>query len=328
MSATIAGSSASAPSLMLCHSASTSLANALGALVVDEDLDARLVDVVAAAVLIVEPQHRLDIAQHVALGQERLDRLGDERRAAKPAADHHFEADLARAVAVQAQAEIVDLDRGAVVLGRGDRDLELARQELKFRMQRQVLAQQLGPDARVFDLVGRNAGPLVGRDVAHAIAAGLHAVQAGLGQVRHGVRQFRELDPVELDVLARGEVAVAAVVPPRDMRQPAHLVRRQRAVGNGDPQHVGVQLQIDAVHQPQRLEFVLGQFAGQPARDLAAEFVNPFRQQSPVEFVVVIHATLHIPKVIGRSMVGPRMRIISRRLPGECCRRSSFTGAR
>ena len=139
-------------------------------------------------------------------------------------------------------------------------------------MQRHVLADQLGPDARILDLVGRDAGPLVGGDVAHAIAAGLHAVHADAGEIGHGVGQFGELDPVELDVLPRGEMAVAAIVAARDMRQHAQLLRRQRAVGDGDAQHVGVQLQIDAVHQPQRLEFVLGQFARQPARDLVAEF--------------------------------------------------------
>ena len=97
---------------------------------------------------------------------------------------------------------------------------------------------------------------------------------------------------MELDVLPRGEMAVAAVVAPRDMRELAHLVGRQRAVGNGDPQHVGVQLQIDAVHQPQRLELVLGQLAGEPARDLTAEFGDALRQQGSVEVVVEVHATL------------------------------------
>jgi hypothetical protein len=33
-----------------------------------------------------------------------------------------------------------------------------------------------------------------------------------------------------------------------------------------------VQLQIDAVHQPQRLEFFLGQRTGQAPRHLVAEF--------------------------------------------------------
>ncbi len=57
-------------------------------------------------------------------------------------------------------------------------------------MQRDVLADQFGPDARVFDLVGRDARPLVGGDVAHAIAAGLHAVHADAGEVGHGVGEF------------------------------------------------------------------------------------------------------------------------------------------
>ncbi len=119
------------------------LGELLDAELVDQDLDARLVDVVAAAVLVVDAQDRLDIAQDVAAGHERLDGLGDERRAAEAAADQHLEAGLAVGILVQAQADVVDLDRGAVVLGGGDRDLELARQEREFRMQRGVLARSV-----------------------------------------------------------------------------------------------------------------------------------------------------------------------------------------
>src|SRR4029077_1190251 len=102
--------------------------------------DARLVDIVAPAVLIVEAQHRLDVAQEVPLGEERLDDLGKKRRASEPTADPDFKANLARAVAVEPQRQIVDRDRGAVVRRRADRDLELARQKRELRMQRQVLA--------------------------------------------------------------------------------------------------------------------------------------------------------------------------------------------
>ena len=63
-------------------------------------------------------------------------------------------------------------------------------------MQRDVLADELRPDARVLDLVGRDAGPLIGGDVAHAVAAGLHAVHADAGEIGHRVGQFVELDPV------------------------------------------------------------------------------------------------------------------------------------
>ena len=242
------------------------LGESVGAEVVDQDLDARLVDVVAPGGLVVDAQDRLDIAQDIALRQERLDGLADERRAPEPAADDHLEAGLAGAVAVQPQADVVDLDGGAVMAAGRERDLELARQEREFRMHGAVLAQDFRPDAGILDLVGRDAGPLVGGDVAHAIAAGLHAVQAGAAEIGHGVGKLFELDPVELDVLAGGEMAVAAVVAAPDMGEHAQLVGRQRAVGNRDPHHVGVELQIDAVHQPQRLEFFLGQFARQPPR--------------------------------------------------------------
>ena len=106
----------------------------------NQDLDARLVDVVAAAVLVVDAQDRLDVAQQIALGQERLDGLADERRAPEPAADDDFEAGLARAVAVQPQADVVHAHRGAVVRRGRHRDLELARQKREFRMHGQNAA--------------------------------------------------------------------------------------------------------------------------------------------------------------------------------------------
>jgi hypothetical protein len=45
------------------------------------------------------------------------------------------------------------------------------------------------------------------------------------------------------------------------MGELAHLPAVERAIGDGDAQHVGVKLQVDAVHQPQRLELVLGDLA-------------------------------------------------------------------
>src|SRR5262245_23817280 len=87
----------------------------LRAELVDENLHAGLVDVVAPAVLVVGAHDRLDVAEQITLRQEGLDRLADERRASEPAAHHHLEAGLAGSVAVHPQANVVDLDRGAVV---------------------------------------------------------------------------------------------------------------------------------------------------------------------------------------------------------------------
>ena len=100
-----------------------------------------------------------------------------------------------------------------------------------------------------------------------------------------------ELRPVELQVLARGEVAVAAVVGARDVGELAHLPRGQRAVGDGDAQHVGVQLQVDAVHQPQRLELVLGQLARDAALHLVAELRHALAHELRVELVVAVHGS-------------------------------------
>ena len=132
----------------------------------------------------------------------------------------------------QLQADVVPADRGAVFGRAGDGDLELARQEGELRVQRAPLAQDLAVGPRVDDLVGRDAGECVAGDVADAVAAGLDAVHVDLGQQVHHVGALGERDPVELQVLARREVAVAARRNSRAMRPAAQLLRaaaRRRA---------------------------------------------------------------------------------------------------
>ncbi len=51
----------------------------------------------------------------------------------------------------------------------------------------------------------------------------MHVVR---GQPVENIRHALQLNPVELDVLPRGEVPVATVVHPGDMCQRAHLYRR------------------------------------------------------------------------------------------------------
>ena len=204
----------------------------LGAGLVDEDLDPRLVLVVAPAELVVDAQDRLRIGQEVLLGQEVADLVADERRPPEAAADIDGEAEPAVGVALEVEADVVDLDRGAVALRAGDRDLELPRQEDELRMERRPLAENLGIGPRVGDLVARGAGEMVGGDVADAVARGLDGVHLDRGEIGEDVRDVLQRRPVELEVLARGEVAVAAVVFAGDEGEHAKLRRVQRPVGD------------------------------------------------------------------------------------------------
>ena len=190
-----------------------------------QDLDAGLVDVVAPAVAVVDAQDRVEIGEQVPRGQEFVDHVADDRRAPEPAADDDAEADLARFTQLRVQADVMH-ERRRPVRGRAvDRDLELARQVVEFRMEGGPLADQLAPDEGIDDLVARHAGEMVGGDVAHAVAGSLDGVHLDRGQLGEDLRHLLELRPVELQVLARREMAVAAVVFARDIRQLAQLAR-------------------------------------------------------------------------------------------------------
>ena len=148
-----------------------------------QDLDARLVFVVAAAFEIVDAQDRLAIAQQIALGQEVAHLLADDRRAAEAAADIDRKAQFAALVAHDLQADVMGLDRRAVVRRAVDRDLELARQEREFGMLRRPLPQDFRIGAGVGDLVGDGAGEMVGGHVADAIAGRLDRVHLDARQL-------------------------------------------------------------------------------------------------------------------------------------------------
>jgi hypothetical protein len=256
---------------------------------VDQDLDARLVLVVPSAFEVVDAEDGLAVGEQVGLREEVAHLPRHHRRPSLAAADPDREAERARGVALEVEADVMHLDGGAVARRGGHRHLELPRQERELRVERRPLPQDLGIGPRVGDLVGGGAGEVVGGDVADAVARGLDRVHLDLGQLVQDLRDVLEPDPVELQVLPRGEVAVAPVERPADPGEAAHLARGEGAVGNGDPQHVGVELQIDAVHQPERLELLLGQRAGEPAGDLVAELGRPLAHEGVVELVIPVH---------------------------------------
>ncbi|MCY1351036.1 hypothetical protein D9M69_372880 [compost metagenome] len=255
----------------------------------DQDLDPRLELVVAAAVAVVHAQDGVEVAEQVLPGQEFVDEAADDRGTAEAAADQHAEAEFAGCVLHRFQADVMHFDGGAVAGGAVHGDLELARQVGEFRVEGRPLADDLAPRTRVDHLVAGDAGELVGGGVADAVAAGLDRVHLHGGQLSEDVRHVFQFRPVELHVLAGADVRVALVVVAGDLRQLAHLARGQQAIGHGDAQHGRVTLDVQAVLQAQRAEFLTGQFACQVTAGLVAELLDAVFHDPLIVFVVNVH---------------------------------------
>src|SRR5690606_19985880 len=106
-----------------------------------------------------------------------------------------------------------------VMFGTTYRNLELAWQMGKFRVESGPLPDDFAPGPTVFDLERRNPGELVGGGVAYAVAAGLDCVHFHFGKFGQYVRHLCQLRPVELNVLPCGKVAVALVVMTGNVRE-------------------------------------------------------------------------------------------------------------
>jgi hypothetical protein len=148
-------------------------------------------------------------------------------------------------------------------------------------------------------IVGSDTGELVGRDVAHAVAGGLDGVHLDVGQFGQDLGHILDLRPVQLQVVARREMAVAAVVLAGDVTQLAQLGGTQHAVGHGDAEHRRMALDIQAILQAQRAELVVGQFARFPAADLIAELGDALVDQLAVDSIVFVHETS-----LGKNQLG------------------------
>ena len=144
------------------------------------------------------------------------------------------------------------------------------------------------------------------------------------------VWRLLELDPVVLDVLTRREMPETLVVRARHVRERSHLLRRERAVRDVHAQHVGMELQVQAVHQAQRPELLLGEFALEATAHLVAGFRDPLLGDRGVEVVVNIHGYSALMDLLrSRRTVGPVARMTSRMCAGVCpgvgCTSTTFT---
>eukprot|EP01022_Parablepharisma_sp_SALTPOND_P026560 TRINITY_DN643_c0_g3_i1.p1 TRINITY_DN643_c0_g3~~TRINITY_DN643_c0_g3_i1.p1 ORF type:complete len:1321 (+),score=447.37 TRINITY_DN643_c0_g3_i1:3726-7688(+) len=271
----------------------------LGADGLDQDLDARLVHVVAAAVLVVDAQDGFQVGHGVLPGQEVADDAAQDGRAAHAAADQHAEAHFAGFVLEHVQADVMHGSGGAVFGGAADGDLELARQVGELGVEGAPLADQFGIGTRIDDLVGGHASELVGGGVADAVARGLDGVHLDAGQFFQDLGGFFQLDPVELDVLAGGEVAIASVVLDGDLGELAQLLGSQHAVGDGDAQHVGMALQVETVLQAQDTEFVLDEFIRQAPAHLVPVLCDSLFDDQVIVLVIAVHLIVPVNVLMG-----------------------------
>ena len=109
------------------------------------------------------------------------------------------------------------------------------------------------------------------------------------GELGQDLRNVLEARPVELDVLAGREVAIAAVILAGDMGERAKLGAGQEAVGDRHPQHRRMLLNVQTVLQAQRPELVLGQLPRQKPTGLVAKLRDAFVDDGLVEWVVAVH---------------------------------------
>jgi len=108
-------------------------------------------------------------------------------------------------------------------------------------------------------------------------------------QIGQHVRRVLQLEPVELDVLACGEVPVTPVVFARDACEHAHLRGAHQPVRHGDAQHIGMDLHVQTVLQTQDAELVFRQLARQAAAHLVAKLRDTLGGDPVIELVVAIH---------------------------------------
>ena len=86
---------------------------------------------------------------------------------------------------------------------------------------------------------------------------------------------------------------VATVEFAGDARQHAQLRRGQLAVRDGDARHRRMALDVPAVLQAQRPEFIVAQGAGEIALQLVAELRRALANELLVEFGVDVHVLDH-----------------------------------
>jgi hypothetical protein len=207
-------------------------------------------------------------------GDEHPQAVGEPRAGGQAAADQQVEALAAVGVDMADQGQVVDLGLGAAVAAARDRHLVLAGE----------VGELLGPGHAGLDrqqvrggvepLAGVDPGHRAAEQVADGVPAGLEAAQADPVQLVEDGGHVLDHDPVELDVLAVGDVGQVAAVAPGQLADGGQLVAGERAARDADAQHEVAVLGRALGVQPPPAEpdgEVVGVDGGQPLAGVAVD---------------------------------------------------------
>lgn len=135
----------------------------------------------------------------------------------------------------------------------------------------------------------RRPGKRIRGHIADTVSRCLDGMHVIAGKPVQNIGRFDQLDPVELNVLAGGKMAESPIKITGNAGQTTHLVAGQHTVRNGDAQHIGMQLKIQAVLQAQRLEFIFGKLAAKTAFNLITELRRALGNELPVKGIILVY---------------------------------------
>ena len=173
---------------------------------------------------------------HVVHGDEDAQVARQPRPGGQPAADAYGESGVACLLDPN-QADAVDLGRVALEGAAGDGDLVLAREVAVIGVPVEEIGDCLDDRTGVEDFVGGQSSHGAARDVTHGVAASAARGQPRAVQRFEDPGQVVQLHAVELDVLARGQLAVVAAEILGHPADGAQLVWREPSARQLDPHH-------------------------------------------------------------------------------------------
>ncbi len=207
----------------------------------EEVLDAGAGAVLAEGGLLLEDaDHGGDDFEGLVLGDEGGDAYSEVWLGGEAAADAEGVADLIDTVdgALDGgEGYVVDLWVGAPDGAAGDGDFELAGEVVELGVGGEEVGDLDGEGAGIDEFVAVDASERASGDVTDDVAAGSFGGEVDLGEGVYGFDEGVDGEPVELDVLAGGDVGEVACVLFGEVGDDAGLVGGEQAVGHADAHH-------------------------------------------------------------------------------------------